>query len=327
MVYEGERKKEAIIDFAVKAAGPIVGIIENVQQLSQMRRNLKEPFFVYVERNQDAQLLELFDNYSSIAEMLFWSTRFYRAKSDMFPKAVSIPEIPSVLVFKDSDYLIYKKEEGSLSDWIHSERWSLMPLVVSTNIKEIGKMRLLVLAIVNMVERRNGTTQVGKFFSLVTNAAQTVRKDSYLSNIFQFGWLDGNEIANNIVLGTVNQPGLLVFNVSSYEYYLSNDAVNVMTEKSIISFLERIAASDVPPLGGRSLSQRIKRLCFELFTNIAEMFKAQPLLTLCLFGVPLSFLSLIIYCICSTDFSVDRDEIYPDEDDDSFISGNYKAIT
>lgn len=59
--------------------------------------------------------------------------------------------------------LIFLFLEGSLSDWIHSERWSLMPLVVSTNIKEIGKMRLLVLAIVNMVERRNGTTQVGKF--------------------------------------------------------------------------------------------------------------------------------------------------------------------
>ncbi|KAL3998535.1 Thioredoxin family protein [Acanthocheilonema viteae] len=320
MVYEGERKKESIIDFAVKAAGPMVGIIENVQQLSQMRKNLKEPFFVYVEGYQDAQFPELFDNYSSIAEMLFSSTRFYRAKRDVFPKAVSISEIPSVLVFKDGEYLTYNRERESLSDWIYSERWSLIPLVASTNVREVGRMRMLVLAIVNMVERRNGTTQVGKFFSLVTNAARMVRKDTYLSNIFQFGWLDGNEIANNVVLGTVNQPGLLVFNVTSYEYYSSSDAVSVMTEKSIISFLEQIAAGDVPPLGGRSISQRIKRLCFELFTNIAEMFKAQPLLTLCLLGVPLSFLSLITYCICSTDFSVDRDEIYPDEDDDSFIS-------
>lgn len=46
-----------------------------------------------------------------------------------------------------------------------------------------------------------------RFFSLVTNAAQMVRKDSHLSNIFHFGWLDGNEIANNVVLGTVDQPG------------------------------------------------------------------------------------------------------------------------
>ncbi|VDK87931.1 unnamed protein product [Litomosoides sigmodontis] len=329
MVYEGERKKESIIDFAIKAAGPMVGIIENVQQLSQMRRNLKEPFFVYVDENQDTGFPELFDKYSSIAEMLFSSTRFFRAKRDVFPKAVSIPEIPSVIVFKDSEYLIYQREKGSLSDWIHSERWSLMPLVAPTNVKEVGRMRMLVLAIVNMVERRNGTTQVGKFFSLVTNAAQMVRKDSYLSSIFQFGWLDGNEMANNIVLSTVNQPGLLVFNVTSYEYYSCSDAVSVMTEKRIITFLEQIAAGDVLPLGGRSLSQRIKRLCFELngfstgfqlFTNIAEMFSAQPLLTLCLLGVPLSFLSLITYCICSTDFSVDRDEIYPDEDDDSFMS-------
>lgn len=58
--------------------------------------------------------------------------------------------------------------------------------------------------------------------------------------------------------------GLLVFNVTSYEYYSSSDAVSVMTEKRIITFLERIAAGDVPPLGGRSLSQRIKRLCFEV---------------------------------------------------------------
>ncbi|KAK6106279.1 Thioredoxin family protein [Brugia pahangi] len=319
MVYEGERRKEAIIDFAIKAAGPMVGIIESVHQLSQMRKDLKEPFFVYVEENHDAQLLELFDNYSDIAEMLFSSTRFYRAKRDVFPKSVSILEIPSVLVFKDGEYLIYKREGGSLSDWIHSERWSLIPLITSTNIKEVGRMRLLVLTVVNMVERRNHTTRVGKFFSLVTNVAQMVRKDSYLSNIFQFGWLDGNELANNVILGTVNQPGLLVFNATSYEYYSSNDAVSVMTEKSIISFLERIATGDVSPLGGRSLSQRFKRLCFEVFTNIAEMFRAQPLLTLCLLGVPLSFLSLITYCICSTDFSVDRDEIYPD-DDDSFIS-------
>lgn len=36
MVYEGERKKESMIDFAIKASGPVVGIIENVQQLSQV---------------------------------------------------------------------------------------------------------------------------------------------------------------------------------------------------------------------------------------------------------------------------------------------------
>lgn len=51
------------------------------------------------------------------------------------------------------------------------------------------------------------------------------------------------------------------------------------------------------------------------------MFRAQPLLTICIFGLPLAFFSLITYCLCSSDFSVDRDEVYPDEDDDTDGSG------
>lgn len=47
---------------------------------------------------------------------------------------------------------------------------------------------------------------------MFVKSAQSVRKDSYLSSIFQFGWLDGNEIASNIVMGTVNQPSMFVLN-------------------------------------------------------------------------------------------------------------------
>jgi len=45
------------------------------------------------------------------------------------------------------------------------------------------------------------------------------------------------------------------------------------------------------------------------------MFKHQPILTVCLFGVPLAFFSIITYSICSADFSVDRDEVYPDDEE------------
>lgn len=66
---------------------------------------------------------------------------------------------------------------------------------------------------------------------------------------------------------------------------------------------------------------------FKIATNIYDMFKAQPLLTASLFGVPIAFLSLITYCLCSTDFSVDRDEIYPDEDvSDTDGSGKFSSF-
>ncbi|VDN39122.1 unnamed protein product, partial [Gongylonema pulchrum] len=214
LVYEGERKKEAMVDFALKASGPVIGLIEDVRELSQVKiflifnPILLPLFFFVLDFFLCSQKFLLLDS-----EKLFSSIRFYQAKRDAFPKAVSLPDNPAVLVFKDNDYLTYTNEGDdftaeSLSDWIYNERWPLIPLITSTNIKEVGRMRMLVLAVVNMIDRRNGTTQIGKFFSVVTDAAQTVRKDTYLSSYFQFGWLDGSEIANNIAMGTVNQPGM-----------------------------------------------------------------------------------------------------------------------
>uniref|UniRef100_F1L1S0 Protein disulfide-isomerase TMX3 n=1 Tax=Ascaris suum TaxID=6253 RepID=F1L1S0_ASCSU len=317
MIYEGERKKDAMIDFALKAAGPVVGLIGSTLQLSQLRHSTKEPFFVFVDSIDEVDTSPLYTEYKGIAERLFSASHFYRIPAGLLPQTIKLEHVPSVIVFKDDTFMVFNPQNGgNLSDWISAERWSLMPLVTASNVKDVGAMRLLVLSVINMIERRNLSTQVGRFHSIMVKAAGTVRKDQRLSNIYQFGWLDGNEMANSIVLGTVDQPEVLVFNVSSYEYYMSGDASTEITERSVISFLERIAAGDVQSMGGRSIIQQIKRVIYEVSTIVYEMFRAQPLLTMCLFGVPLAFLSLITYCICSTDFTVDREEVYPEEEDD-----------
>ncbi|VDN50085.1 unnamed protein product [Dracunculus medinensis] len=329
MVYDGERKKEALVDFAMKASGPIVSMIDSGEDFSKILHSMNEPFFVYISNGSDSQL---FDEYNHAAQTLFSSTRFYHSSSvEFLPSNVSVFSLlPTVVVFKDNSFLVYDHlRDSNLTEWIHCERWSLMPLITSSNIKEVGKFRLLVLSVINMVERKNDSTSVGKFQSVMTKTAALVREDPRLSSFYQFGWLDGNELVNNIILGTMHQPGLVVFNVSSYEYYLSDDIPIEMTVQSLLSFLERILSDDVKARGGRSLQQRIKRIFYEIATNIYDMFKAQPLLTASLFGVPIAFLSLITYCLCSTDFSVDRDEIYPDEDvsdtDGSDYDGHEKA--
>ena len=93
-----------------------------------------------------------------------------------------------------------------------------------------------------------------------------------------------------------------------------------MTESSLSLELTSIAAGERPTLGGRSWPQRFRRMGYELVKNVYEMFMHQPILTICLFGVPTAFFAIIIYSICSTDFSVDREEIYPsdEEDDDEY---------
>lgn len=58
---------------------------------------------------------------------------------------------------------------------------------------------------------------------------------------FQFVWLDGDEIARSIILGPVDIPTLLVFNTSSYQFYLPQDSTAQMTEESIFLFLQTIS--------------------------------------------------------------------------------------
>lgn len=118
-----------------------------------------------------------------------------------------------------------------------------------------------------------------------------------------------------------------VFNLSSYEFYLSDDSTSEFTVESVIAFLETISSGHTQPLGGRSWPTRIKRMVFELISNVGDMFYHQPILTTCLFGVPIAFFSIITYSLCSSDFSVDRDEIYPDEDEEDEDNVYYREST
>uniref|UniRef100_A0A914Z4X5 Uncharacterized protein n=1 Tax=Panagrolaimus superbus TaxID=310955 RepID=A0A914Z4X5_9BILA len=109
---------------------------------------------------------------------------------------------------------------------------------------------------------------------------------------------------------------MLVFNDSSYEYFLPSDAPEKTTRQSIITFLQTIASDDsVEPMGGRTWPLRFRRMYYDITTNVYQMFQAQPVLTICLFGVPMVFIAVITYSICSADFTVDRDEIYPEEEE------------
>lgn len=53
--------------------------------------------------------------------------------------------------------------------------------------------------------------------------------------------------------------------------------------------------------GGNSLAVRLYRTYFEARTSLTDMWSGNPVLTTVLFGLPLGFLSLILYSICCAD--------------------------
>lgn len=128
----------------------------------------------------------------------------------------------------------------------------------------------------------------------------------------------------SILVNPKNTLDMVVVNLSSYEFYLNDDQPAQITELSMQSYLRTLADGHVMVHGGRAFPIRLKRMAYELFSNLHDMFYHQPILTVCLFGVPLAFFSIIAYSVCSADFSVEREEIYPDDgdEDDDYSCGD-----
>lgn len=60
--------------------------------------------------------------------------------------------------------------------------------------------------------------------------------------------------------------------------------------------------------GGDTYMHRFLRLCFDAITTLLSMYQGNPVLTLLLFGLPGSFLAIIVYMTCCSDFIDAKDE-------------------
>lgn len=49
------------------------------------------------------------------------------------------------------------------------------------------------------------------FYKLAKEAATEARKDAELQRHFQFGWVDGNSLVNNVVMGEMPVPSKYAF--------------------------------------------------------------------------------------------------------------------
>ncbi|KAK6733359.1 hypothetical protein RB195_017229 [Necator americanus] len=316
--YSGERTKEALYNFVVKSSAPIVEKV-NAVRLNEIRRDSRyDPAFLIIGDEKD----EVQAKFETIADSLFSKTRFFSADPIAVP--TSLRESGArIAVFKDESFFPYHGSVEGLKRWILAERWPLMPRATPTNLGELASTgKLTVLVVCSELERLNQSSPIGIFCEMARRAAEDLRKNEYLWSRYQFAWLDGPEIAMNIIMGNMEPPNILVFNYSTYEYYLNDDEPEKMTRASIVTWLDNLAdgieKGTTVALGGRSWPTRIKRMFYEVYSNVAQMFATQPLLSSCLFGVPIAFLSIICYSICSADFTVDREEFYPDDEDEDY---------
>lgn len=159
---------------------------------------------------------------------------------------------------------------------------------------------------------------------------------------FQFGWMSDLSTINSIAMHRVKVPSVLVLNTTTVQYHLydgpfdltstdaTSDSESVMP---LTEWLDMIAQhpDHVPLYGGDCWHHRLYRTLFDAVSTLTTMYHGQPGLTLLMFGLPISFFSIIIYFSCCSEF-VDEDKIdgqsvdYDDTDGGDYEYDNEQGI-
>lgn len=315
-IYSGDRIKEELVLFVLRLSGPPVQQVTMVDSIDTLKTN-NPIFFTYIGKQEGS----LWDNYYAIAE-IFQPNGFFYATTEEIAKAhFAIDTHPSVIVYKDKSHYYfplsdnYHEVEAShlnhtLHQWVNAERFSTFPKITRNNIHMLMQTKkYLVLAVVEENRLSEIATHELEFRDMVESVIRANR-DKYHTH-FQFGWVGEPDLTHSIAMDTLTTPHLLVFNSTTSEHHIPDDDPLQLTPQAITMFLESIHNQSAITYGGSSFFVRFYRAYFEAGKSLREMWKGNPVLTSVIFGLPMGFLSLILYSICCADImdADDEDEI------------------
>uniref|UniRef100_A0A4W5NE80 protein disulfide-isomerase n=1 Tax=Hucho hucho TaxID=62062 RepID=A0A4W5NE80_9TELE len=271
--YKGPRTKDDIIEFANRVAGPAVRALPSKQMFDHMMKR-HDVLFVYFGGESPLK-----EKYIDMAAELIVYTYFFSASEDVLPESVTLPELPSVVVFKDGAYFTYDGKYLVGATELGQGWWVIPPLYACC-------LTLLLVLF-------------------------------YLPRDFQFGHMDGNDYINSLIMGEVSVPSIIILNTSNEQYFLPSEPVETLEQ--LVHFINSVLDGSAQAQGGDGMFQRVKRVAFDAKSTIMSVFRSSPVLGCFLFGLPLGVISLMCYGICtaeSDDGQEDMELMKREEDDE-----------
>lgn len=315
-IYNGDRTKDELIPFATRMSNPPVQQVARVESIDMLKTN-NGIFFTFVGKQDGV----LWDAYHSVAEHFQPHGFFYATSGEIAEKHFDVDTVPSILVYKEKSHYYFPLSNNfnevevshlndSLHKWVNEERFLLFPKITRANIHQLLlTKKYLVLAVVEENKLYEIASHELEFRDLIESICR--KHHAKYHSRFQFGWIGSPDIAHSIVMDSLPTPHLLVLNATTSEHHIPDDDPMQLTAEAIHLFLESIHQQKATAYGGNSFSVRLYRSYFEAKRSLNDMWRGNPVLTSVIFGLPMGFLSLIMYSICCADI-LDADE----EDDD-----------
>ncbi|XP_072118498.1 protein disulfide-isomerase TMX3-like isoform X2 [Mobula birostris] len=250
--YRGPRTKEDIIEFANRVSGPLVRSLTTPQLFDHWQK--RHPvFYVYV--GGESPLKEKFFEVAS--EMIVY-TYFFSASEDALPQDITVQELPAVLVFKDETYYTYDEyEDGDLSSWVNKERFLGYLYIDAFTLYELADTGKLV--VVAVIDGKNSSDEHARLKDITHGVATGYREQFHRD--FQFGYVDGADYINSVIMDEVVVPSMVVLNTSNQQYFLPETPVG--STEDLIKFINKIMEGSAEAQGGDSLYHRIRRLLYD----------------------------------------------------------------
>lgn len=123
--------------------------------------------------------------------------------------------------------------------------------------------------------------------------------------LFSFGWCSQLEMINSIAIQTIEPPKFVIVDSRSLQYFVLEEET---TRENLVKALDDLVLGNLYMIGGDSYYHKALRSIYDGFTSLTSMYKGNPILTLLLLGLPMSFLSIIVYTSCCTDILDAREE-------------------
>lgn len=316
-LYSGDRTKEDLVDYSMRMSSPAIQLVTRVESIDMLKTSHKS-FFLFVGEQIGTVWTTFFDVAEGFQEHGF----FYATSEEIATQHFDIEHLPAVLVYKEENHYFYpyahKAHEmttpevnDTLNQWVNNERFLTFPKITRFNIRELmSTKKNLVVAVVEEDKLSQVATHELEFRDMVEEVIRKYRHRYH--DKFQFGWIGDPSIAHSIVMDSLPTPHLIVINSTTQHHHIPDDDPMQMTINSIHIFLESIHNQSAIAYGGDSFAVRAYRAYFETKKGLVELWKGNPVLTSVLFGLPLGFLSLIMYSI----FCADCMDAQEEEDDD-----------
>ncbi|XP_048019699.1 protein disulfide-isomerase TMX3a [Megalobrama amblycephala] len=296
--YKGQRTKDAIIEFTNRVSGPVVRPLSSVQ-LFQHVMSRHDLIFVYIGGESFLK-----NEYYKAATEYIVHTYFFSASVKVLPKAVTLQDVPVVAVFKDGTYYLYDESNGNLSSWINRERFPSYFQIDSFSLYQMGEQSKLVALAV--VDEKNPSEESIRYKTLMERLS-TEYKDHYKSD-YQFGYMDGNEYINGLIMGEVVMPSIIVLNMTIDGYFLPESKIE--TIEDLLLFLNSVLDGSATLLGGNGYLQCTKRAFYKAKSTVVLMFQTAPLFSCFVVGLPVGVVVMVIWGTCT---AVPADDEKPEE--------------